>query len=463
MPSAVCALTWGLMPARSDQEILDVLGKQRRDLEKLQQEARKDHIASGAISEAEQLLLELGMALPNAPKGSSLQVVLPSEPSATWDELVVSARRDTASPVRIEDLLSADDIQQVDQQIHQVREAVLAPYRLDAVDIAIAGLAGMLAGIVDIALVQLPPGAARLGQVPRPGGPLNTWVRDLMQGGIPENLRREFEASCKVPYDPSTNRGLGIPIPGLTPSTHRLHSLGHDPILGFIFGVADILRGTFTAIGPDGKLICQTNHPERAATSLFEAIARQFGHLLSDVNTPAGLPAPLMGLFQGIQGGKLTEHGYSVAELSRLMYRDGYDFRHFLATSIPVLLIEVLVRVAHLARQLFSGKSLRESVSPKNQPKLQTMLLVAHGTACGVNAGKIALSHNPLAISMAQWGAFGRYLLPEVKLRLIDLPRRSDEAVQALIDRNWTELDAQLQILWHASESSFYFDTEVPG
>jgi len=37
---------------------------------------------------------------------------------------------------------------------------------------------------------------------------------------------------------------------------------------------------------------------------LFDAIGRQLGHLKSDIATPAGLPAPFMGLFQKLQFGK---------------------------------------------------------------------------------------------------------------------------------------------------------------
>ncbi|GGS43527.1 hypothetical protein [Deinococcus knuensis] len=449
------------MPSRTEQDILNVLGKQRQELTELEGRGARDQASlDSAIRDAEATLTVLGVALPTprvTPAPPS-----PRGPLPDWEALATAARMENPQ-VRIEELLTADAIAAVDRQIHEAREAVLAPYRLDGVDVAIAGIAGVLAGVVDVALVGVPPAPPRLGQPARPGGTLNTWVRDAMQRGVPEDLRREYERFSKVPYDPSINSGLGQHIPGLTPSTHRLHSLGHDPLLGFIVGVADILRGTFTAVGQDGKLICQTNAPERMVAGLFAALAKQFKHLLSDVNTPAGLPAPLMGLSQFMQFGQLTDKNLNVAELTRLMYRDGYDFRHFLATTIPVLLIEVLVRVAFLARQLALGKSFKEAFPHAGQPKLRTMLVVAHGTAAGINAGKIAVSRNPLSFSMAQWAAFGRYLLPELKLRLVDLPRRSDLAVQDLIDRNWVDLQADLETLWAQTGPNFDFEGVAPA
>jgi hypothetical protein len=122
------------------------------------------------------------------------------------------------------------------------------------------------------------------------------------------------------------------PVAGLGPGTHRFQSLGHDPILGFLFGVKDILQGTFTAIDKTGKLIVQPvalADPALLTMNLFEAIGRVFGHLQSDVATAAGLPAPLMPLFQFLQFGAFGQHGYTVGEISRIMYRSHYDFATF--------------------------------------------------------------------------------------------------------------------------------------
>lgn len=93
-------------------------------------------------------------------------------------------------------------------------------------------------------------------------------------------------------------------IPGMTGKSHRVQSLGHDPVLGFVFGVLDILRGTVTGFsydhltGAHGIIEGEVYSPLPAAgmdeqiIRLVEAILKHIGHLISDVATPMGLPAP---------------------------------------------------------------------------------------------------------------------------------------------------------------------------
>lgn len=170
------------------------------------------------------------------------------------------------------------------------------------------------------------------------------------------------------------------------PAVHRFHSLGHDPILGFIVGVIDILRGTFTAIDRNGRLILQSvaiTDPAILTMNLFEAVGRVFGHLLSDVATPAGLPVPLMPLLQFLQFGEIGAHGHTIGEVSRIMYRSHYDFRHFLAMSISPLLIEIIVRLSYFAKRRCEGYGLMQSIPfefplDDHKPKLRTMLFNAH-------------------------------------------------------------------------------------
>ena len=66
---------------------------------------------------------------------------------------------------------------------------------------------------------------------------------------------------------------------------HRLRALSHDPVLGFLFGVLDMRRGTCTVI-ENGifKIYPTTQYPVDGG--LFELLGRLFGHLLSDVNAP---------------------------------------------------------------------------------------------------------------------------------------------------------------------------------
>jgi hypothetical protein len=58
------------------------------------------------------------------------------------------------------------------------------------------------------------------------------------------NASQRHAGVCVVPYDVQT-------MDGMFPRSHRFKSLGHDPVLGFVFGVLDILRGTVTGFSYD--------------------------------------------------------------------------------------------------------------------------------------------------------------------------------------------------------------------
>lgn len=76
------------------------------------------------------------------------------------------------------------------------------------------------------------------------------------------------------------------------------------------------------------------------------------------------------------------------------MYTKGYDFGHFLAMSIPVAIIEVVVRLFYFAKRLHEGYSFLDALpinipGKSRKPKLQTMLFTAHTIATAANAGKV--------------------------------------------------------------------------
>lgn len=156
---------------------------------------------------------------------------------------------------------------------------------------------------------------------------------------------------------------------------------------------------------PTGKLIVQAIPGAPSGIGLFEAFATQLGHLKSDVATAAGLPAPFMPLFQLLQFGDIR--GRTIGELSRTMYTKGYDFGHFLAMSIPVAIIEVVVRLFYFAKRLHEGHGFLDAL-PINipgrprKPKLQTMLFTAHAVAAAANAGKVYFTMNPLGVNLPQ-------------------------------------------------------------
>ena len=439
-----------------DQEKLDVLKHQASQLDHIGE--RADDLLSLSdhpVSQSESLLRKYQKALPVSSPRTDVMAT-PGRPGLrTWDEIVAEARVNIDGPAVIEDLFTAEEIQLACQRTDALRGEFNERHRLDAAEWSICGVAGVLSALVDVFLIWMPKHPGFLGGKSSKGGPLANWIRERVNRSFtPEEIRR-LEQKNPVSFDFSTSRELKQHVDGLGPTTHRFQSLGHDPILGWLFGVKDTLAETFTAIDKHGHLIVQ--HVDFDAASrvagLFEAIGRQFGHLKSDVATSAGLPAPLMPLLQFFQVGSFGKHGHTIGEVSRIMYRSGYDFRHFLAMSIAPLLVEILVRLSYFAKRQIDGASFGESVpfdylGGERKPKLRTMLFAAHLIAAAANAGKVAIGQNPLLLNWAQWLAFARYAFPQLKWAVYGKELERHRFVQAALDERWNDVYDCLNATW---------------
>ena len=361
------------------------------------------------------------------------------EPIPPFIELAAAAARDAG----LHDALDGDEIEAALTRLYEV--GADADAKLDRWDWVIAGSAGLLAGVVDAAFVDLPQNPiTRSGEK---GGALSSAVRSAFGRMLPPETVTGLEQRYPVAFDHSTNHGLLKPVPGLYPLSHRFQSPGHDPVLGWKFGVRDQLAGTFTGIGRDGTLVVQQVTRGTAGQGLFIGLLEAFrlvgGHMLSDVATPMGLPSPLLPLAQFLQFGNIGPEKYTIAETARRMYLEGYDFRHFVAGGLTTLIVEIIVRGAWLIRRLDEGRTFRASLPDAAMPRLRRQLLLAHATAAAVDGGKICITKNPIALNWAQWLAVLRYLVPEIEYSIRHPAARASEQNRLL--------DADLRALgWSA-------------
>ena len=243
----------------------------------------------------------------------------------------------------------------------------------------------------------------------------------------------------KVPFDAQDNRNTKIHVEGLSAYYHRLCQLGHDPILGFIFGVIDILTGRMTTIDKKGKMVSQVmnNYADRKEINIFKALAKQIAHLKSDITTSMGLPTPFMSLFDMLQFGSVGDEEQKIAEIVQGMYYEGYDFIHFCSMTIPAMIVEVIVRMGYAFKRIKEGYSIKESIpvslNREKHPKLATMLFLGHSAAAAVNAGKVIFSKNPMAINYPQWIAFTKYSYSQLKWALMEKPSLREAYVDGKI------------------------------
>lgn len=366
----------------------------------------------------------------------------------TWEQLCNEADQAVNENRELESIFTTEELINNEKYIKCLKKEYDELHKMDAIDYSICALAGIIAGAVDILLVGIPAA----GKEGTEAGPLSDYIRRKFNEAFPpeEMSRLADSKDSKVPYDAQDNRNTSEYVQGLSAYYHRLLSLGHDPILGFVVGVFDIMTGRMTTIDKSGKIVSQVMecYTDRKETNIFAAIAKQFAHLKSDITTSMGLPAPMMGLFNLLQFGSIGEENQTIAEIVQGMYYEGYDFIHFCSMSIPVMVVEVIVRILYALKRIKEGCPIKDSIpfslNRERHPKLSTMLFIAHSAATAINAGKVYFTHNPVAINYPQWMAFAKYSYKQLKWSLMEKPELRMKYINGKINEELEEVYASI-------------------
>jgi hypothetical protein len=313
-----------------------------------------------------------------------------------------------------------------DKDVAQIKaESYGEQYRWDKWDYIVVGSAGVLAFLTDVFWVAVPQ-TMKSGVYNGQQGSIVT--EKLRSFKFPPSVQSWLEMKAKVPYD---HTGGG---------DHRIDTFGHDPVLGFIMGVLDIIRGGATTI-KRGNIAFESGLADPVMNPLT-AMVTQFLHMLSDVATSKGLPVPFASIIRALKIGSFTGPSGRTHTLSSMilwMYHNGYDLRHFVTMGITPAVIEIILR-AYLMIRHYSTHGEKKFLLADN-PKYRSMLLSAHAVACAGNAGKIALMEgNPLAINYAEWLTMLRYLVPSLKYWMFDKHRLVMDHMLSINEQGWSEL-----------------------
>ena len=425
-----------------EQQINDVLKYHDDELKRIKRTMPSTSELDRRIQESEDLLRMLGYTdMPKVPERREPKkvMVVPS-----WEELCIEAEQAVGTGHALESIFTEAELRRNSREIQMLNADYNQLHHLDKYDVTISAAAGLLGAAVDILLVGIPqktPDGLKCGT-------LANYVRDWFDKKFPEEEMEKLANSkvSKVPYDAQDNRNTTVRVEGLSAYYHRLLSLGHDPLLGLIFGVADILNGRMTTIDKTGKIVSQVmeNYADRKETDIFAAIAKQIIHFKSDITTSMGLPAPMMGLFNLLQFGEIGEYDQTIAEFVQGMYYEGYDFIHFCTLSIPVMIVEVVTRLGYAFKRIKEGHSIKDSIpfslNREKHPKLSTMLFIGHSAATAVNARKMYFIKNPMAINYPQWIAFAKYSYKQLKWVLIKKPNARDAYVRGILNERLEEV-----------------------
>lgn len=267
-----------------------------------------------------------------------------------------------------------------------------------------------------------------------------------------------LEDEYSVPYDQIFSKQTDHQVKNLTPSNHHLRSLGHSPdIVGLFFSILNQFSYTTSFIS-EGKIITvrsdkeeiikKDGHRHRVPwelqghdfkSRLFCGVTNWFGHLMSDVAGSSqtfktedktrgrGIPIPFYNLFQFAEFGAInTENGaLTFAEIAIKIYEQGYDFRHGLTMSIPVIITELSIRFIWSLRRYFQyGWSLKDAIPSQKNESLRLMLLFGHGTLSVIDALDAGLRSGgePLLffkrLNLLAWARFTLLVIKEIAIQI---------------------------------------------
>lgn len=186
---------------------------------------------------------------------------------------------------------------------------------------------------------------------------------------------QEIAFTIKVPYDATKHSSEGFHNKNMHGGQHRVKTLGHDPILGWLFGVANIITDTIS-ICPEYKIgekkiripyiesykvdmgsnFCWT---DRTATwsifkesfesikedkhRLYAALFSQGLHLTSDKYTKMGLPVPFLTLIDSDKAYNIYKEGYDYLDY---LY-DTQILRRSLKSASQAMIINMLIGALH--------------------------------------------------------------------------------------------------------------------
>ena len=371
--------------------------------------------------------------------------------SETSDELkdLLDDLRGFDIPVRI--LENSEDITAVASINKCINDIVDPDYHdginLNATDIIVPIAAGAIASVIDIALVGTPEVVKIYkGGENFDGSILTKALRNIGNGDDKlSELLHWFSEKCTVPYDISVVKDT------VYPDNHRLRSFGHDPLMGVLFSMVDIILGTATLVDNNGHLRIIVNPKDYPESEKFLALIYYLGHLLSDVCTARGLPIPGMILTQFFRDG--TDDNHSIGAIVEQMYRDGYDLRHLASMKTPVivknLIIELYIRLFRSSKEIgLQTIAEKEIANQQAEAYKYRLILISDAVSCGGNVIKFFLPPtcgNITALNLPEWCSLIKNAIAEMKYQLRDKSIEKVLQNREAISKNWMILLENLE------------------
>jgi len=294
------------------------------------------------------------------------------------------------------------------------------PIELGKSDYILATSCGLLSGLIDAIFVGDPQNSI-LGKATDDLADKFVvkaaqffWKNDKRSVGKNKKMPTELhscisylEQAFPVRYDARYAKDLNVKegmLEHMTSSNHHLLSLAHSPDpIGLVFSIIDQYNISGSASFWDkGKVIhvvpskvSKNPYPffygSDNPSKLYCGFINWIGHLISDLSGSSstrgpgkngrgmGLAMPFYSLIEACDWGNFNSDTF--AEMMTKVYEEGYDFRFGIATAIPVVINELLVRATWTIKNKFiDGKDWKFSLPSMGSDSFRLYLLMATTT-----------------------------------------------------------------------------------
>ena len=334
------------------------------------------------------------------------------------------------------DFLTPEEIRSIN---HSFNESLNKKVECDGLDYALACACGVISGLIDILLVKTPHDGAIGETTDKLFDKAIIKLAGEKKNGDERSISSAigfFEGKAKINYDQAKTQeitkqlrdGFTETIEHLSTKNHHAKSMGHYPdIFGLIASICnqftdtstflDTSRGKITIInGSDSLFELQG---DSLPAKIFSGFVNWLFHCLSDVagssgnrvpdsGLGTGLPIPFTEFFQFCNFGKFNNEkgqNQTIATVMTKVYEEGYDLRHGVASSVPVLIDDLLIRAVFMIKQHFYNKvSWTDLLKKKNEDKLERMSSVGIGALCLIDLSEATIT------SWGNWVVFFSHL-----------------------------------------------------
>ncbi|SFC10045.1 hypothetical protein SAMN04488102_10341 [Alkalibacterium subtropicum] len=372
-----------------------------------------------------------------------------------WDEIVAQANIAEPDPVVLEDLMTEAEIQETFQELNQINKEFSRKTSIaNKTDLSFLAIATAL----QVAKSLVFPYVAEKFNY---GEKFDSDDRLAHNDNSIEKAHREANDDYRdkhlnkhktgywiqllyqtPPYDITRgSRDLGINMGG---KYHRMYTLGHDPILGWAFGTANILTDCITfhsfhsnrviridpITGSKKMLITPEAVPmwlmfkEAYDMSVIDylnlpaAVFAQAQHLKSDEFTKLGLPVPVLSSINEDFASKLYKENYDALCFSRDVKIVGSSF-------VVSKLFDIIISLTHgLFRKEEESKDLYEVRTRK-------ILLISNAIASNSTIINASITNNPKNLDIGSLLNTITHLFTDVRF----IAQIKDEFIQSEISK----------------------------